>query len=64
MDVKFYNTKEDLDESVSNLRSEIAELKKDMCNKDAKIGSLKQESSELKEKLCEKDAKVCSLDSE
>ena len=64
MDVKFYNMKEDFDESVLNLRSEIAELKKDMCNKDAKIESLKRENSELKEKLCENDAKVCSLESE
>ena len=64
MDVKFYNMKEDFDESVLNLRSEIAELKKDMCNKDAKIESLKRENSELKDKLCEKHAKVCSLESE
>ena len=64
MDVKFYNMKEDFDESVLNLRSEIAELKKDMCNKDAKIESLKRENTELKEKLCEKHAKVCSLESE
>ena len=64
MDVKFYNMIEDFDESVLNLRSEIAELKKDMCNKDAKIESLKRENSELKGKLCEKHAKVCSLESE
>ena len=58
MDVKFYNLKEVFDESVLNLRAEIAEIKKDMCNKDAKIKSLKQESAELKERLCERDAKV------
>ena len=52
MDVKFYNMKEDFDELVLNLRSGIAELKKDMCNKDAKIESLKRENSELKEKIC------------
>jgi predicted nucleic acid-binding Zn-ribbon protein len=64
MDVKFYNLKEVFDESVLNLRAEIAEIKKDMCNKDAKIKSLKQESAELKERLCERDAKVFSLESE
>jgi hypothetical protein len=43
MDVKFYNLKEVFDESVLNLRVEIAEIKKDMYNKDAKIKSLMQE---------------------
>ena len=61
LDENYYQLREDFDQAMISKKREIADLKKNMCDKEVKISTLKEQCAELKASICERDTKICSL---
>jgi chromosome segregation ATPase len=64
LDENYYQLREDFDQAMISMKQEIADLKKNMSDKEVKISTLKEQCAELKASICERDTKICSLESE